>query len=536
MRIVTAAEMRAAEVEATRRGVPEPELMAIAGAAVARFAHDREPEGPVVVLVGTGNNGGDALVAAAHLLEAGRPVAIWTAPGRRTLSPVPEARLGDAQRLDTLMALESALLQAAVVLDGLYGIGLSRQVEGPVAAAIASVNATARAADATVIAIDVPSGVLADSGKIAGGAIMATMTVALGFPKPGLYIGAGARHAGRIQVVDIGLPEGIDVPEGPRTITTTQVAELLPSRAPTADKRDVGSVLVVGGALNYPGAPRLAGLGAMRVGAGYVTLAVPRSIYGIVAGTLLEATYLPLPEMDGQLGESAAEALGEEIGRYSALVLGCGLGREPGTGAFLERLLGVGGRRRGVIGFGVAAPPTDGVQPILPADLPVVLDADALNLLSEIENWSGRLNQPAVLTPNIREMARLTGKEAEEIEAEPWRVTSEAARQWGQVVVLKKGHSLVATPEGDVWVSEQATPALATAGSGDVLSGAIGGLLAQGLAPWQAAVVALHLGMLAAEKGTELVGVHGLIATDIPRLLAETMRDLARHTSKTGST
>jgi NAD(P)H-hydrate epimerase len=267
----------------------------------------------------------------------------------------------------------------------------------------------------------------------------------------------------------------------------------------------------------------------MRAGAGYVTLAVPRSIFGIVASTILESTYLPLPETDGDLGPLAAETLGKEIGRYQAMVLGCGLGREPGTAAFLQRLLGAAPRRRSPIGFGpeaaaAAAEPAS----LLPAELKLVIDADALNLLSDIENWHERISQPAVLTPNLREMARLTGQEVEAIETDPWEVALQAAARWRQVVVLKKGHTAVATPEGQLWIAEQASPALATAGSGDVLSGVIGALLAQGLAPAEAAVVAVHAGTLAAELGAARFGVGGLLAGDLPLLVAETLRDLSR--------
>jgi NAD(P)H-hydrate epimerase len=221
--------------------------------------------------------------------------------------------------------------------------------------------------------------------------------------------------------------------------------------------------------------------------------------------------------------------LGAEIGRYSAMVLGCGLGREKGTSAFVERLLGVNSRRRGMLGFGrEAAGDQPESQPLLPASMKLVIDADALSLLSAIDNWHERLTTPAVLTPNIREMARLVGKEPEEIEAAPWQIASEAAARWQQVVVLKKGHSVVATPEGKVWTTEQASPALATAGTGDVLSGVIGGLLAQGLAPAEAAIVALHAGMLAAEQGTARYGVGGLVAGDMPVLVAEALRDLSQ--------
>jgi NAD(P)H-hydrate repair Nnr-like enzyme with NAD(P)H-hydrate dehydratase domain len=352
------------------------------------------------------------------------------------------------------------------------------------------------------------------------------VTLALGYPKRGLFLGAGAACAGRIEVAEIGLPEGVRVTDGPSAITDEQVKALLPRRTSTADKWEAGAVVVVGGSINYPGAPRLTAMGAMRAGAGYVTVATPRSIYGVVAGTLLEATYLPLPETDGELGSAAAEALGKELGRYKALVLGPGLGREEGTADFVERLLGVAQRRRGGIGFSPGPTVAATAETVLPAEIGLVIDADALSLLSEIPDWHERLTQRAVLTPNLREMARLSGKEPDEIERSPWPVALETAARWKQVVVLKTGHTTVATPEGQLWAVAQASGALATAGSGDVLSGVIAGLLAQGLAPADAAVAALHLGMLAAERGAARVGVHGLIAGDLPLLVAEAMNGL----------
>jgi NAD(P)H-hydrate epimerase len=533
MRVVSSAEMREVEVQSRHLGVPEAQLMATAGAAVAAATQRLAPVGLVVVLVGAGNNGSDALVAASHLLATGRSVALWQVVARTMPSPVPAADLAHATRLVDLAALAAALNDAAIVVDGLFGIGLSRPANGDAAEAIRLVNAEASRRSLgrsnqrlQVLAIDLPSGMMADTGHTPEATIVATHTLALGLPKWGLYRADGPRVAGRIEVVDIGLPEGIRVTDGPKVIESSAVAALLPRRAANADKYVAGAVVIVGGAIAYPGAPRLAALGAMRSGAGYVTLAVPRSIYGIVAGSMLEATFVPLPESDGELGAAAAEALGKEFGRFRAAVIGPGLGREKGTEAFVERLLGVGGRRRGTLGFGLAAA-TDGPAAVLPADLPLVLDADALTLMGQIDGWHDRLVQPAVLTPNRREMARLTGKEANEIEAQAWQVAAEAAVAWKQVVVLKGAPTVGAAPDGRLWTAAQAQPALATAGSGDVLSGVIGGLLAQGLTPVDAAVVGVQLGLLAADHGSRELGVNGLMAGDLPRLVAMALRELS---------
>ncbi|MDP3063887.1 MAG: NAD(P)H-hydrate dehydratase [Chloroflexota bacterium] len=288
-------------------------------------------------------------------------------------------------------------------------------------------------------------------------------------------------------------------------LTPQWVAGRLPQRPLDAHKGSFGRLLVVAGSRNYVGAAVLAAGGAYRAGAGLVTIATPESIYPIVAGSALEATHLPLPESSpGQVAVVAADLVREHAPQYEALVVGCGMGQSAETRAFLERLL-------------LADPPLD---------KPVILDADALNNLAQIARWHERLRCRAVLTPHPGEMARLTGLSAGDIQSKRWETAQEWARRWGQVVVLKGAFTVVASPAEGLAVSPFANPALASAGTGDVLAGAIGGLLTQGLSPFEAACCGVYLHAAAGERVRVQVGDSGLLASDLLPWIAQAARAL----------
>jgi NAD(P)H-hydrate epimerase len=262
---------------------------------------------------------------------------------------------------------------------------------------------------------------------------------------------------------------------------------------------------VVAGSRNYVGAAALAAGGAYRAGAGLVTIATPESVYPIVAGRALEATHLPLPEASpGHVSASAAEVVREQAPQYEALVVGCGMGQSAETRAFLERLL-------------LADPPLD---------VPLLLDADGLNNLAQIDRWHERLHCHAVLTPHPGEMARLTGLSAGDIQSKRWETAQGWARRWGQVVVLKGAFTVVASPSAGLAVSPFANPALASAGTGDVLAGAIGGLLAQRLTPFEAACCGVYLHAAAGERVRTQVGDSGLLAGELWPHIAHVAHDL----------
>jgi NAD(P)H-hydrate epimerase len=364
-----------------------------------------------------------------------------------------------------------------------------------------------------------PTGVHSDSGAVLGVAVRADLTAATGLIKRGLLQYPGRSYAGAIQVVEIGLaPAQLEALMSEK-IDAAMARKLLPSRPADAHKGTFGKVMVIAGSPLYPGAASLATAGAARVGAGLVTLATGRSAIG-GPGRQPEVTLLFLPEADwNALGEAAAEEALKQLEHFQALLVGPGLGREEPTRIFLEDLLGIDSpRRRGHIGFRIGAPAERSAGQSRPELPPTVIDADGLTLLSQIERWWEHLPRGrCVLTPHPGEMKRLLG--VEELDADSIRVAERAADTWGQVVVLKGATTIVAEPEGHSAANDGGNPALATAGTGDVLAGAIAGLLAQGLAPFDAAVLGVYLHSAAGRLVRDDLGDMGALASDLlPRL------------------
>jgi NAD(P)H-hydrate epimerase len=303
----------------------------------------------------------------------------------------------------------------------------------------------------------------------------------------------------------------------------------LPPRPLDSHKGTFGRALVVAGSVNFPGAAALAGLGAYRVGAGLVTLAAPAPVQALVAPQLPEATWILLPHELGVISDEAAEILKEEVSTSQAILLGPGFGQDPTTGAFLAEFLGGGeGAPRSRIGF-VHTEGRKGEAAALP---PCVIDADGLKLLSKIDHWPTRLPRPTILTPHPGEMAVMTGSNKDEIQADRLAAARRWAAEWGHIVVLKGAFTVVASPEGMATIIPIATPALARAGTGDVLAGAIVGTLAQGVAPYGAAVLAAYLharaGVLAGEAhGTTASVLAGEVAEALPEAIVELAADNA---------
>ncbi len=518
MRVVTAAEMRSLEEAAFARGIEAPALMQQAGAGVARVirAIAGHTGARVVVLLGPGNNGGDGVVAARTLASEGFHVSVWSLTSRADLDTP------NRQGLSILAsdgALRAALGEADIVLDAILGTGARPGLPANIATVTRLVNAvTPRVA--RVVALDIPTGVDATTGEASDDAIVAHVTVTLGSPKRGCLVPPGSRYAGRVVVVDLGLGEPSE--PGPRMTTDDDVRQRIPRRLADAHKSDCGTLLVVAGAVTYVGAPGFVAEAAMRAGAGLATMAVPRAIAGTVAAVVRETTLMPLPDDV----ERAVKQLREQMHRFTAVVIGPGLGREEETEHFLARLLSIGeARNRPQLGFGGTAPSASR-DPILPESLPLLIDADGLNWLSGVERWWEQIRNPTIVTPHPGEMARLTKREPDEIKHDPWRIASEFADLWQKVVVLKGGPTVIAAPGGALWVAPGGNPALATAGTGDVLAGTIGGFLAQGLSPIDAAICGLHVGSRAAERAADSVGVYGMVAPDLLPRIAGALRDI----------
>jgi hydroxyethylthiazole kinase-like uncharacterized protein yjeF len=352
------------------------------------------------------------------------------------------------------------------------------------------------------VAVDLPTGVDADSGAADPLAVRADLTVALALPKVGLYGGAGADYTGRVQEVDIGIPADLTRDLPLEMLDRPWTKRHLPARPADANKGTFGRVLAVCGSRQFVGASVLAASGAYRAGAGYVTLATPESIYPIVAGRLIEATFLPLPDDNGAVAETAVAEVIESLVEGNTLLVGSGL--SAAADRFVRSLLQAG------------LPPLCGV----------VLDGDALNALSRWDGWWERMGLPLVLTPHPGEMARLADTDVSTVQANRMTLAVEKARQWGAVVVLKGAGTVIAAPDGRSWLAPFANPALATAGSGDVLAGAIAGLLAQGLEPAIAAACGVYLHGMAGDAARKELGPAGVIAGDLLSELPRAIKSL----------
>lgn len=518
VKVVTVAEMQALEAASEAAGVSTDTLMENAGLACARKIRERMGGAAgrrVVVLIGPGNNGADGLVLARHLARWGADVCCCIVRGR----PPDDPKMTDALAYGVavkdsvndagLSDLGGLLRRSDSVVDAILGAGRYRPLDGLVGDVTSLVNAVRSSRPGLpVVAVDLPTGVNPDTGDADPRTINADETLALCHPKYGIANFPGAGCAGRITVLGIGLPPKVSASADadlPTEWMTPELARsLIPTRPLTSHKGTFGHLLIVAGSRNFVGAAALAARGAHRAGAGLVTLAAPESVYRIVASRLTETIHLPLPEdADGRIDPSAAEAIRERIGNYSAMAVGCGLGWSSGTTDLVDRLL------------------LDGEDsPILP----IVVDADGLNNLSRCPNWADRLRAPAVLTPHPGEMATLTGQPTAEVQADRIGISSHSAADWRQTVLLKGAHTVIAAPDGRRCVLPFANPALAAGGTGDVLTGIIGGLLAQGMAPYAAARLGGFLHGTAAEQVRAEYGNAGVVASDlldrIPRIVA----------------
>lgn len=496
-KVVTAAQMRRAEERAEAAGISTARLMHNAGAAAARVigaAIARAgPDARVLILCGPGNNGGDGMVVARRLADREHVVTAYTFRRRESASLRPAVvRYEDD---NDLVALRGELEASMLIVDALLGTGRSRPIEGQLAAILDAVRGAARTR--AVVALDLPTGVDADTGAADPHALPATITITFGFPKRGLLLGPGARLAGTVVTADIGLPAGAAEDVRLWRVGEDDVRARIPLRPRDAHKYSAGAVLIVAGSRRFTGAPRLAALGAGRAGAGLVTLATGASTHPLLAIGHMEPTFLPLPEdASGDLDPGAAgHAIRAAATRYRALLIGPGLAQTESTRRLVESLLCEEG---------------------LPADLPVVVDAEGLNALSATEDWAGRARYPLVLTPHTGEMARLCGVTSSEVDRERFDLASARARDWGAVVVLKGSPTVTASPEGDTAVNSTGGPNLATGGTGDVLAGIIASLVAQGASPFDAAVAGVYLHGRAGDVLAERHGDRGTLAGDLP--------------------
>jgi len=475
------------------RGIPSLDLMERAGAGLTVHTDRLVPRGPIAIVCGKGNNGGDGLVAGRLLRGFGRKV-------RVLLLAAPDAYAGDAA--ENLRRLEGAhepfhpgaLADAAVVIDAVLGTGFHGEPHG---AAMDAIEAIARF-DGPVVAADIASGVDASTGEAAGVSVTATATVTFAAAKPGHWIAPGKQAAGERVVVDIGIPAGAPVPAG-AGLLTDRVHALVPARDAAGTKFSSGHVVVAGGSRGLTGAPCLAAEAAMRAGAGYVTALVPASLEAIFEVRLLEVMTRGLHDDAGALTEATAEDALAALGRAGALVLGPGAGRSEEAFAFVRALAAR-------------------------ADVALLLDADGLNAHAGWLDTLATRRAPTVLTPHAGELARLLETSSEAVGRHRLRSAREAARRAQAIVVLKGDDTIVARPDGTVAVNDLSAPGLATAGTGDVLSGIIGAHLSKGMDPFAAACAGVRRHAAAGRVAAEALGAGGVIARDVIAALPRAMQ------------
>ena len=515
MKILTIAQMRQAEDECARIGLPPSMLMENAGKAVAEEVGKilgTINQQRILILIGPGNNGGDGLVAARHLHDGGAEVNLYLfsqrPPDDPNLKLVQERGMAciEAAQDENLGRLDELLTSANAVIDALFGTGKSRPLGGIFWQALDRVSkAKKRRPGLRIIALDLPSGLNADNGAVDPACLYVDNTITLGFPKPGLFNLPGAERAGKITIADIGIPPHLVESVTDELITNEWAKSVLPERPLQANKSSFGRVLVVAGSINYIGAAYLACSGAMRVGAGLVTLATATSLQPILASKLTEVTYLPLPESHpGIISPEAASLIHQELDHYDVLLIGCGLGQSESAIGFIKSTL-----------FGLK-----------PAPLSLVLDADTLNTLAKIPNWWQQLADDAILTPHPGEMARLAGVSVDEVQSDRVGMAKRVALEWHKTIVLKGAYTVIAAPNGQSRISSIANPGLASAGTGDVLAGAIAGLLAQGLSLFDAAACGVFLHGEAGEMVGTRLGNAGMIASDLLPVLPLVIKQL----------
>ncbi len=472
----------------TAKGIAAEELMERAGEGLARVAAQRAPAGRIAIVCGKGNNGGDGLVAARLLRAAGRDVDVLCVWDPEWMGDDAKAQAAKLPGPAPLSFEAGRLNRAHLIVDALLGTGSSGAPRAPADAVIEEMEA----ARAPVVAADMPSGVDASNGEVAGPAVHCVATATFHRPKLGLWIAPGKRYAGAVEVIDIGIPSR-GAPVRPEAgLIGAGVLRDMPRRTPYSTKFTSGNVFIIGGSRGLTGAPCMAALAAMRAGAGYVTVGAPASLEQSFTVRLLEAMMVGLPEDgDGHLDPAGEEQVLAAVGRADAVVLGPGLSKDPDAQELAR-------------------------QVIPRVDVPLVIDADGLNALAgHFEEVLPQRRWPTVLTPHAGELGRLLEVESREVDRARLAHVREAAARARAFVVLKGDDTLVAAPGGRVAVSRGAAPGLATAGTGDVLSGVIAAMLAKGLPPAHAACAGVYVHVRAGQLAAATHGPDGVIASDV---------------------
>jgi len=535
MKYVSVTEMIAIEKESDAHGHTYAHMMEYAGrglAEVLRETYGDLSKKHIFGLVGSGNNGGDTLVALSYLAAWGWQTTAYIVSSRPAEDPLMDRAhqagtvLLDIESDARFKKLASALKNNSILMDGVLGTGIRLPLRSQVAKILAFVNRTLSKIDTPpqVVAVDCPSGVDCDSGETAPQCIPAQMTVTMAAIKQGLLRFPAYNFVGDLEMVAIGLPENLPAYSAIQreVIDINWVRNVLPARPLDAHKGTFGTALLVAGSLNYTGAAALSGQAAYRSGAGLVTLAVPAPLHTSLAGQLLEVTWILLPHDLGVVTADAVKVLQDHLENVTALLIGPGFGQETCTGEFIARLLGVDLYKEArSIGFIDTKKNSTSKACNLP---PLVIDADGLKLLANITDWHEHLPASTILTPHPGEMAVLTALPVKEIQMDRLAIAERFASEWGHIVVLKGAHTIIASQDGRTAVIPVASPALARAGTGDVLAGLIVGLRAQGLDAYESAAAGAWIHAQAGLLAADILGsTAAVLAGDVLAALVDVL-------------
>jgi len=518
MKVVTGEDMRKIDAKAiSEYKIDSLTLMENAGKGILDFLKQEFPDlkkKKICILCGKGNNGGDGLVVSRLLSQMKVKSNVFLIARKEELKKdvktnlnrllKEKVRVKEITSFKDLKEVESDLKMYDIIIDALLGTGFTGAVTGLLAKLIELVNSL----DSIVVSVDLPSGLNANNGQVISSCIKADYTVTLGLVKVGLLIYPGANYVGKIVVKDIGIPKELVESENLQLnfVLKEDLFNIFPKRNPDCNKGSVGKVLVVGGSVGLTGAPSLTSLAALRSGCGLVTLGIPSSLNSIIETKLTEVISKPLPEnSNGTIGLNSESCILEMSESYDVLVLGPGLGKDKEIGQVVKNL-------------------------VREIKIPVVLDADALNLISSNVLVLKDKKAPFVLTPHPGEMSRLTNIPIEDIQANRIDVAKEFARKYNVILVLKGARTVIADPDGNIFINSTGNSGLATAGTGDVLAGMIAGFIAQGAGILNSTIIGVYLHGLAGDIAKESKTEYGMIASDvldnIPNAIKEVIKDI----------
>ncbi len=523
MRAITSKEAKELDLWAIEKlGIPRAALMENAGRETAETVLSETGEGSSIVLVGgPGNNGGDGFVAARYLKSAGHNISAFLLGKSQNVKGEAKVNLDIAKNLGVkiieiteekdLKHLKQALSKAQIVIDAIFGTGLSRSIQGLTATVVDLINSAKTANQYKIISVDVPSGLDATTGKVGKHCIKSDITVTFAYPKIGLLEYPGSDFSGKIVIVDIGIPKLNPLfPEeqksqkkiirselkGSNIIDSSRVSKIIPQRKAQSHKGTYGNVFILGGSSGMSGALIMAARGSLRSGAGLVRIGLPESLRNITDAMCAETITIGLKETNvGTLSSAALSQITEHYQKSEAFAVGPGMSTNKETVELIKSFVTKVKRTKN--------------------GAPLVIDADALNALSDNMEILKNSKIPIIITPHPGEAARITKKKTSEIQKKRAEIAKGLSKRLGVITVLKGAYTVIASQKGEAFINVTGNPGMATAGMGDVLTGVISGLAAQGLPPINAAIAGVYLHGLAGDIGAKLKGELGLIASDV---------------------